>query len=173
MVSDPSTISPSRGPGRASAVTTALSCPGNVPVVVVVGFDGSEPAQRALDSAAWLLHDRSGWLEVVFVAHAPASAPMYPTALGELERSFDDLERQLHDDVAARLESAQPLWHFRRRDGLVGHELIAVADDLRRQNPDAAVVLVVGGASHKYHRVLGSVSSRLERADRFPVLVVP
>ena len=42
------------------------------PVFVVVGFDGSEPAQRALDAAARLLRDRDGRLEVVYVAHVPA-----------------------------------------------------------------------------------------------------
>jgi hypothetical protein len=56
----------------------------------------------------------------------------------------------------------------------VAHELIAVGDELRRQNgPQATIVLIVGGSSHKHHRLLGSVSSNLERVDRFPVVVVP
>src|SRR6266480_998487 len=49
---------------------TARSSPG-APVVVVVGFDGSEPAQRALDAAARLLRGRDGQLEVVHVAPVP------------------------------------------------------------------------------------------------------
>ena len=63
---------------------------------------------------------------------------------------------------------------FNVRDGAVTHEVIAVADELRRQHgPKALIVVVVGGSAHKYHRFVGSVSMNLERVDRFPVLVVP
>src|SRR5689334_1233134 len=54
---------------------TARNSPGD-PVVVVVGFDGSKPAQRALDAAAGLLRGREGQLEVVYVAHVPATAAL-------------------------------------------------------------------------------------------------
>jgi hypothetical protein len=108
------------------------------------------------------------------VAHVPAAVPIYPAALGELTESFGDIERQLERQVADQLRSFQALWHFRRRDGVVGHELLAVADELRRQNGQhATIVLVVGGSERKYHRLVGSVASHLERVDRFPVVVVP
>src|ERR1700716_3619640 len=51
----------------------------DAPVVLVVGFDGSEPARRALDAAAGLLRDREGMLEVVYVA------PSSPTPADNLE----------------------------------------------------------------------------------------
>jgi nucleotide-binding universal stress UspA family protein len=154
-------------PGTASGRPSA-------PLIAVVGFDGSEPAKRALESAARLLHDRDGHLEVVYVAHVPATAAMTPMAMGEIESAFDDLELLLGHEVRNRLASTEPRWHFRRRDGAVAHELIAVGDELRRQNgPQATIVLIVGGSSHKHHRLLGSVSSNLERVDRFPVVVVP
>jgi nucleotide-binding universal stress UspA family protein len=154
-------------PGTASGRLSA-------PLIAVVGFDGSEPAKRALDSAARLLRDRDGHLEVVYVAHLPATAAMTPMAMGEIASAFDDLELRLGHEVRNRLASTEPRWHFRRRDGAVAHELIAVGDELRRQNgPPATIVLVVGGSSHKHHRLLGSVSSHLERVDRFPVVVVP
>jgi nucleotide-binding universal stress UspA family protein len=154
-------------PGTASGRLSA-------PLIAVVGFDGSEPAKRALDSAARLVHDRDGHLEVVYVAHAPASAALTPMAMAEIASAFDDLERRLGHEVSNRLASTEPRWHFRRRDGAVAHELIAVGDELRRQNgPQTTIVLIVGGSSHKSHRLLGSVSSKLERVDRFPVVVVP
>jgi nucleotide-binding universal stress UspA family protein len=148
--------------------------PLRTPVYLVVGFDGSEPAQRALDSAARLLHDHDGGLEVVYVAHLPATAAMSLDAMVEMTKGLDETERLLHDETRSRLESTEPRWHFQRRQGAVGHELIAVADELRqRHGPQARIVLIVGGSAHKYHRVIGSVSSNLERVDRFPVVVVP
>jgi nucleotide-binding universal stress UspA family protein len=157
--------------GRTGGTATS---PLRTPVYLVVGFDGTEPAQRALDSAARLLRDHDGGLEVVYVAHLPATAAMSPDAMVEVSNGFDETERFLYDESRSRLESIEPRWHFQRRQGAVGHELIAVADELRqRHGPQARIALVVGGSAHKYHRVIGSVSSNLERADRFPVVVVP
>jgi nucleotide-binding universal stress UspA family protein len=146
----------------------------SAPLLAVVGFDGSEPAKRALESAARLLHDRDGHLEVVYVAHAPATAAMTPMAMAEIASAFDELERLLGHEVSNRLASTEPRWHFRRRDGAVARELIAVGDELRQQyGPQATIVLIVGGSEHRHRRLLGSVSSNLERVDRFPVMVVP
>lgn len=39
---------------------------------LVVGYDGSPPAIRALDAAVRLLHGRTGSIEVVYVAHLPS-----------------------------------------------------------------------------------------------------
>jgi nucleotide-binding universal stress UspA family protein len=143
-------------------------------VFLVVGYDGTEPAQRALESAARLLHDRDGGLEVVYVAHIPASAALSAEAMVEVKNGFDDQEGSLASEVRTRLAATEPRWHFQRRDGAVAQELTAVADELHHQHgPEARFAIVVGGSAHKYHRFLGSVSMNLERVDRFPVLVVP
>ena len=173
MSCPPSIVTKPWSPAPAPASAATLSGSRSTPVVLVVGFDGSEPSERALDGAAKLLADRSGWIEIVYVAHSPATAPIAPVVMGELAQSFDAIARKLRDELSDRLSGVAPLWHFRRRDGVVGHELIVVADELALQNPDATVVLVVGGSSHKIHRFLGSVASNLERVDRFPVIVVP
>jgi nucleotide-binding universal stress UspA family protein len=140
------------------------------PLFLVVGFDGTEPAQRALETAVRLLHDRDGTLEVVYVAHVPSGAAMS----AELRISFDDLAVHLATDVRHRLGAHEPRWHFQRRDGTVSRELSAVADELRRRyGPEARVAIIVGGSAHKGHHVLGSVSANLERLDRFPIMVIP
>jgi nucleotide-binding universal stress UspA family protein len=148
----------------------------------VVGFDGSASAQRALDAAARLLNDRPGGMQIVYVAHLSALNAVGDVAgldAAEVMQSFDDGARDLSDMVRARLQTthlrgAAQRWHFQRRDGVIADQLIAVADDLRRQHgPDASVVIVVGRSEHGYHHVLGSVPQALERHLHYPVIVIP
>jgi nucleotide-binding universal stress UspA family protein len=155
--------------------------PSDRPVYAVVGFDGSASSQRALDTAARLLNDRPGGLEIVYVAHVPAvaAAGLVGEASADLRQSFDDTARQLQADARARLQAshlraAAQRWHFQRRDGAIADNLIAAADDLRyTRGPDAEVFLVVGRSEHGYHHVLGSVPAALERNVHYPVLVIP
>jgi len=151
------------------------------PVYAVVGFDGSASSQRALDTAARLLNDRPGGMEIVYVAHVPAvaAAGLVGAASADLQQSFDDATRELSEAVRARLQAshlraAAQRWHFQRRDGAIADNLIAVADDLRyRHGPDAEVFLVVGRSEHGYHHVIGSVPAALERHVHYPVIVIP
>jgi nucleotide-binding universal stress UspA family protein len=151
-------------------------------VYAVVGFDGSASAQRALDAAARLLNDRPGGMQIVFVAHLPAlsaAGDVAGLAAAEVLQGFDDAARELSGMVRAHLQAthlraAAQRWHFQRRDGAIADQLIAVADDLRRQHgPDASVVIVVGRSEHGYHHVLGSVPQALERHVHYPVIVIP
>jgi nucleotide-binding universal stress UspA family protein len=163
---------------------TAGTFPGSsdAPTYAVVGFDGSASALRALDAAARLLHDRPGGMEIVYVAHVSAiaaAADFSAESSVGVRQGFDDATRELSAEVRAHLQGshlrgAAQRWHFQRRDGAIADELIAVADDLRRQRgPEASVVIVVGRSEHGYHHVLGSVPQALERHDHFPVLVIP
>ena len=150
-------------------------------VYAIVGFDGSASSLRALDAAAWLLNDRPGGMEVVYVAHVPAVADVDLTgeASAGVRQSLDDTARDLSDQLRARLQASHlragaQRWHFQRRDGAIADNLIAAADQLRREHgPDAGVLLVVGRSEHGYHHVLGSVPSALERHVHYPVIVVP
>ena len=62
---------------------------------LVVGYDGSPPAIRALDAAVRLLHDRPGSIEVVYVAHVPSIDMMSAGALVEVEASFGEIAQDL------------------------------------------------------------------------------
>jgi nucleotide-binding universal stress UspA family protein len=151
------------------------------PVYAVVGFDGSASSLRALDTAARLLNDRPGGMEVVYVAHLPAvaAAGLVGMPSADALQSFDDNTRELSDEVrdrlqASHLRAAAQRWHFQRRDGAIADNLIAVADELRYgHGPDAEVFLVVGRSEHGYHHVLGSVPAALERHVHYPVIVIP
>jgi nucleotide-binding universal stress UspA family protein len=143
-------------------------------LIVVVGFDGSDSAFRALDASALLISGRVGTIEVVFVAHMAPGAEMSATALTESRKAFDMAEQEYADAVRGRLADLEYRWRFQRRDGSIAHELITVADELTHDYGDGSqVVIVVGSAMHSLHHVVGSVPVALVRHAKYPVVVVP
>jgi nucleotide-binding universal stress UspA family protein len=140
---------------------------------LVVGYDGSPPATRALDAAIRLLYGRAGTIEVLYVAHLPSIDSLSPGAVAEMEVSFDDVAQELHTAASEQLRGREERWRFERREGLVSEELIAAATDIRDAHPGDSVVIVVGSSSHAMHRVVGSVAVSLARRSAVPLLVVP
>ena len=140
---------------------------------LVVGYDGSPPASRALDAAANLLHGRTGRIEVEYVAHLPSIDMLSPGAVAEMEASFDEIARDLRTEVGERLGGREERWKFERRQGLIADELIAAAEGIRDAHPGDSVAIVVGSSSHAMHRVVGSVAVILTRRSPVPVVVVP
>lgn len=140
---------------------------------LVVGYDGSPPAGRALDAAVNLLQGRSGQIEVVYVAHMPSMAALSPGAVSELETDFDDVEQELRTMAADQLRGREQRWDFHRRQGLIAEELIAESSDTGAADPQATVVIVVGSSSQIAHRVVGSVAVSLARHSPVPLVVVP
>jgi nucleotide-binding universal stress UspA family protein len=143
-------------------------------LVVVVGYDGSEPAQRALRSAADMLQRAPGRIEVVFVAHMPVSAGLSAQAIPTFREGFDADEHVLEREVEEALGPRAVKWHFQRRNGEIAPELLAAGEEqLAGEGPATRVVLVVGGSAHKIDRYLNSTPTKVIRHDRFEVLVVP
>ncbi len=140
---------------------------------LVVGYDGSPPASRALEAAVNLLQGRTGRIEVVYVAHLPSMAALSPGAVTELETNFDDVEQELRTMAAQQLRGREPGWGFQRRQGLIPEELIGAAEDLGAVHPHATVVILVGSSSLVAHRVVGSVAVSLARHSPVPLVVVP
>jgi nucleotide-binding universal stress UspA family protein len=140
---------------------------------LVVGFDGSPPAIRALDAAVNLLQGRTGGIDAVYVAHMPSMAALSPGAVSELEIDFDDIEQELRTMVGERLRGREERWGFERRQGLIAEELLAAAKDTGAAHPHATVVVVVGSSSLVAHRVVGSVAVSLARHSPVPLVVVP
>jgi nucleotide-binding universal stress UspA family protein len=111
--------------------------PGNL--YLVVGYDGSPPAFRALDAAVRLLHGRTGSIEVVYVGHEPSIDALSPGAVAELEANFDDIARELYTAVGERLRDREERWRFERREGPIPDELIAAAAGIRDAHPGDTV----------------------------------
>jgi nucleotide-binding universal stress UspA family protein len=140
---------------------------------LVVGYDGSPPATRALDAAVRLLQGRTGRIDVVYVAHMTSMAALSPSAVSELETGFDDIEQELRTMAAEQLRGRAQNWDFQRREGLIAEELIAAARDLAAAHPHATVVIIVGSSSALSHRVVGSAAVSLARHSPVPLVVVP
>jgi nucleotide-binding universal stress UspA family protein len=140
---------------------------------LVVGYDGSPPASRALDAAVNLLQGRTGRIEVVYVAHMSSIAALTPGAVAEMESDFDEIEQELRAAADEQFRGRVEGWGFQRRQGLIAEELIAAARDIGAVHPRATVVMVVGSSSLASHRVIGSVAVSLARHSLVPLIVVP
>ena len=140
---------------------------------LIVGFDGSPPAVRALDGAVSLLRGREGRIEVLYVAHLSSVAMLSADAIAEIERDFDEVERDLRTQAGEQLAGRDVSWELHRRQGLIADELIAAAKAARDASPGDTVVLVVGSSSRASHRVVGSVAVTLARHSPVPLIIVP
>jgi nucleotide-binding universal stress UspA family protein len=154
-----------------TTVTTATPPSGFVQLVV--GFDGSAPASRALDAAVRLLQGRTGRIDVVYVAQLSSLAMLSPGAIAEIEADFDEIEQELRAAADEQLRASGAAWGFERRQGIVADELIAAATAIRDAAAGGTVAIVVGSSSHAAHRVIGSVAVSLARHSPVPLVIVP
>jgi hypothetical protein len=142
--------------------------------VVVVGYDGTEPALRALHSGADMVRNGKGRLEVVFVAHMPSTVSFSGQGVAAVRDGLDAEERDLAAQVDAVLRPSEVKWNFQRRNGEIARELLAAGQEvLDAEGPTTRVVLIVGGSAHKIDRYLNSTPAKVIRQDRFEVVVIP
>jgi nucleotide-binding universal stress UspA family protein len=154
-----------------TTVTTATP-PGEF-VHLVVGYDGSAPAGRALDAAVRLLQGRTGRIDVVYVAQLSSFAMLSPGAIAEIESDFDEIEQELRAAAGQQLRASGAAGEFERRQGIVADELIAAATAISDAHAGGTVAIVVGSSSHAAHRVIGSVAVSLARHSPVPLVIVP
>jgi nucleotide-binding universal stress UspA family protein len=138
---------------------------------LVVGYDGSDSASRALAAAVRLLRGRTGQIEVVYIAHLSSLEMFSAGALGEMEEDFDEVEQELRAEAAKHMHGLEERWRFARRQGPIAEELIMVAAAAR--DAYASVVIVVGSSQHAAHRMVGSVAVSLARHSPVPLIIVP
>jgi|SRR5271165_3565596 len=152
-------------------MNTVMPATGNL--YLVVGYDGSEPATRALDAAARLLQGRAGSIEVLYIAHLTTAEMMSADAIAVMETSFDEIARELRAQAAEQLRGREERWEFVRRQGMITDELINAAGKLNDAHPGDSVAIVVGSSSQAMHRIVGSVAVSLARHAPVPLLIVP
>ena len=152
-------------------MNTVMPSTGNLHLVV--GYDGSEPAGRALDAAARLLQGREGRIDIVYVAHLTTAEMMSADAIAEMEISFDDIARELRAQAAEQLRGREERWEFERGQGMITDVLIKAAEKIRDANPGDSVAIVVGSSTQAMHRMVGSVAVSLARRAPVPLMIVP
>ena len=84
---------------------------------IVVGYDGSPPASRALDAAVRLLQGRIGCIDVVGVAHLSSTVRLSADAIARMEAASGVLEPELRAQAAGQLRGRGADWEFERRQG--------------------------------------------------------
>jgi nucleotide-binding universal stress UspA family protein len=138
-------------------------------LVMVVGYEGSDPARRALAAAGRILRDQEGWIEVVYVGPTEGSDHDSPEPAADVKDSLGPSQADLHYQVRSVLEGKQS-WRLRSTSGAVAEELIEAAREIAREGgPSRTVVIVVGSD----HRLAFSVPITLARQSSFPVVIVP
>ncbi|HEU0023489.1 MAG TPA: universal stress protein [Thermoleophilaceae bacterium] len=146
---------------------------------LVVGYDGSEHAGRAIETAGSLFAGREAIVETVWIPYtevAAASGIAMPAAVSaEGAQKVDEelaarAERSAEDGAGvAKAAGLEPRAEAIREHGNVSHTLIESA----RANDAAAIVVGSRGRSGIATALLGSVSTSLVHHTPVPLLVVP
>ncbi|MBR7835589.1 universal stress protein [Actinospica durhamensis] len=148
------------------AASTPLSYSG-----VVVGFDDSEPARRALAQAARLAAARHESLHVVYADHVVLETDLTGYAQAAIEATREETADAVAA-AAAEIVGASGLdYTFERRREAPTDAILSAAADLTARGGSEPVI-VVGRSGHAAHRFLGSVPSHLLARSPFPVLAI-
>jgi nucleotide-binding universal stress UspA family protein len=149
-----------------------------MPGLIVIGYDGSADAVRAIDDAARVLDADAALVAHVWLQAPAAGESMLPLAatvppLPDQDQRLGAAARNIAQDGAARTRraglNAEPVTLRATSTGDVGPMLATLADER------GATAIVVGrrGVSRLEAAVLGSTSSATVREARCPVLVAP
>jgi len=138
----------------------------------VVGFDGSDPARRAVNFAAARAKIAGASLHLVMVLEWSAYSFHTPEELAERhKRREEELERAQAtvQPVADELKAAGLEVTCEARHGHAGDLLSAIAGE------KGAVQIIIGraGVSAIASRLLGSLAITLAQASPVPVTIVP
>ena len=139
-------------------------------LVLVVGFEGSDPARRALAAAGRILRDREGWIEVVYVDPTERAEDVSSKPAADVIQSVGSAQVDLHYEVRSVLEADKQSWRLRSTSGEVAEELARAAQAIARESgPSRTVAIVVGSDRH----LRFNVPITLARRSIFPVIIVP
>jgi len=137
------------------------------PSLILAPVDGSDASLRAGAYAAGLARRQRARLGFLFVGQIPplmAASPSAVAAAVEMNRAIAEDLRKAIEEVAPQLGVQVT---FMQTTGSPFDEIVRVADELR------ADAVVVGASTSGGRRLVGSLATRLVKAARWPVTVVP
>jgi len=142
------------------------------PVTLVVGFDDSEPARRALAWGAGLLGNRPGTLHVVYADHVLIDSDLSGFAHAEMEQARDEKAASVAKATAEIAAVAGVPYTFERREEPPADAILHAAGAHAAAEPGSTPVVVTGRSHHAVHRVIGSVPVQLLHESPYPVLTI-
>jgi nucleotide-binding universal stress UspA family protein len=139
---------------------------------LVVGFDDSEPARRALSWGADLLRGRPGALHVVYADHVLVDSDLSGFAHAEMDQSRDEKAARVAEAAAEIAAAAGVPYTFERRAEPPADAILHAAGTQGAAQPASTPIIVTGRSHHAVHQVLGSVPVRLLHESPYPVLTI-
>lgn len=138
---------------------------------ILVAFDDSSHARKALDTAVGVARESQGRLTVLSVAEDPAAWSMAGTGVAV---GYDELRKDIETAVERRLDEAlreAPAGLALDKKIRVGPTAPEILDELAEGDYD---LIVIGsrGRGELSSLVLGSVSHHVLQQSKVPVLVV-
>ena len=149
------------GPGPAQSVT------------LVVGFDDSQPARRALIWGADLLGTRPGTLHVIYADHALIDSDLSGFGRTAMEEDRDEKAASVAEAAKEIAAAAGTPYTFERRQESPADAILHAVGSYVTAGPASTPVIVTGRSHHVPHRVIGSVPVRLLHESPYPVLTIP
>jgi nucleotide-binding universal stress UspA family protein len=140
------------------------------PVNMVVGFDDSEPARRALTWSADLLKTRPGALHVVYADHVLIDSDLSGFGRAEMDEDRDEQAARVAEAAKRIATAAGVPYTFERRQESPADAILRTASTYAE--PDSTPVIVAGRSHHVPHRVIGSVPVRLLNQSPYPVVTI-
>ena len=137
------------------------------PSLILVGVDGSRTSLRAAAYAVGLARRQRCRLLVVYVRRMPAIASVPPGGAVVMSETLGQVATELEQLIRSGTAELGVAAEFRSVDGDPMNELTRIAEQT------GADAVVVGASEHLGHRVVGSLATRLVRAGKWPVIVVP
>jgi nucleotide-binding universal stress UspA family protein len=142
------------------------------PITLVVGFDNSQPARRALVWGADLLRGRPGTLHVIYADHAHIDSDLSGFAHTEMEDARDEKAADVAEAAAEITAAAGVPYTFERRQGTPADAILSAASIQDAAEPASTPVIITGRSRHAAHRVIGSVAVQLLHQSPYPVLTI-
>jgi nucleotide-binding universal stress UspA family protein len=141
-------------------------------VTLVVGFDNSEPARRALIWSADLLKGRPGTLHVVYADHVHVDSDLSGFGRAGMDEARDEKAASVAEAAKEIAAAAGTPHTFERRQESPADAILHAADDYAAEESANAPVIVTGRSHHAALHVIGSVPVRLLNDSPYPVLTI-
>src|ERR1700722_1781552 len=161
--------------GRPPVVPAAVAStvPGGVePISLIIGFDNSEPARRALVWGADLLRARPGSLHVVYADHPLLDSDLSGLGRADMDEARDDTAADVARAAGEIAAAAGVPYTFERRQESPADAIMSAANVQDAAEPASEPIIVTGRSHHAQHRILGSVPVELLHQSPFPVLTI-